>query len=99
MPSIYTLKQPTSVAEPQPTPVPTPQITNTLLAGKIEGMSELTTAKLSYNGFLQSADGNIPFLTKKTFFMTYHADVKVALIYLPSKLKFPIPQLPLLFLL
>ena len=75
--SIYTLKQPTSVAEPQPTPVPTPQITNTLLAGKIEGMSELTTAKLSYNGFLQSADGNIPFLTKKTFFMTYHADVKV----------------------
>lgn len=33
--SIYTLKQPTSVAEPQPTPVPTPQITNTLLAGKL----------------------------------------------------------------
>jgi len=53
--SIYTLKQPTSVVEPQSTPVPTPQITNTLLAGKIEGMSELTTAKLSYNGFLQSA--------------------------------------------
>lgn len=75
--SIYTLKQPADTTEPQPTPVATPQITSTLLAGKIEGMSELTTAKLSYNGFLQSADGNIPFLTKKTFFMTYHADVKV----------------------
>ncbi len=75
--SIYILKQPSSVVEPQSTPVPTPQITNTLLAGKIEGMSELTTAKLSYNGFLQSADGSIPFLTKKTFFMTYHADIKV----------------------
>ena len=39
-------------------------------------VSELTTAKLTYNGLVYYSDGSIPLLTQKSFTMTYRAEVR-----------------------
>ena len=44
-----------------------PEITNTFISEKLEAVSELTTAKLTYTGLVRYTEGNIPFLTKKEF--------------------------------
>ncbi len=55
-----------------------PEITDTLIAEKVEEAGELTTARLTYNGILHYEDGSIPFLTRKAFFMVYRAEVTAA---------------------
>jgi len=53
----------------------TPRVTNELVVAKLEAASELTTAKLTYNGLLRYEEEGIPFLTEKAFFMVYTAQV------------------------
>ena len=53
-----------------------PQITSTFISDKLEMVSELTTARLTYNGLVYYSDGSIPLLTQKSFTMTYRAEVR-----------------------
>lgn len=53
-----------------------PTLSSTFISEKLEKVSELTTAKLTYNGLVQYTDGKVPFLTKKAFSMIYRAEVK-----------------------
>ena len=56
-----------------------PEITNTFIGEKLEAVSELTTAKLTYTGLVRYTEGNIPFLTKKEFNMLYRAGVRAGI--------------------
>ena len=56
-----------------------PDVTNTFIGSRLESVSELTTAKLTYNGLIRYEDGEIPILTKKSFSMIYRAEVKAGI--------------------
>lgn len=56
-----------------------PTITTELIASKLEAVSELTTAQLTYNGLLHYEEGTIPFLTRNAFFMIYCAEVEAGI--------------------
>ena len=56
-----------------------PDISNELVASKLEAVSELTTARLTYNGLLHYEEGKVPLLTKKAFFMVYCAEVEAGI--------------------
>ena len=43
---------------------------------KLEGISELATAKLTMKGIIHVEDGKIPLINKKEFYMIYRASVK-----------------------
>lgn len=49
-----------------------PKITNSYISNRLEKASELTSAKLTYNGIIHYTDGNIPFLTKKEILMVWY---------------------------
>lgn len=53
-----------------------PAITNELVVQKLEAVSELTAARLTYKGLLTFEEGEIPLLTKKAFFMEYLAEIE-----------------------
>ena len=55
------------------------KISNEVIVEKLEAVSELTTARLTFNGLLHYEEGKISFLTKKAFFMTYVAEVKAGI--------------------
>lgn len=48
----------------------------TYIGDKLESISELATAKMTYNGIIHFTDGKIPFITKKEFYMSYRVSVK-----------------------
>lgn len=52
-----------------------PELTNELVASKLQPASELTVAHLTYRGLLHYEEGKVPFITKKAFFMVYEAEV------------------------
>lgn len=52
-----------------------PQITTSYITGKIDSVSELTTADLAYQGIVMYSDGTVPLLTQKSFAMTYTAHI------------------------
>ncbi len=54
-------------------------ISSRFIGDKLESMSELTTAKMTYNGIVEYTDGNIPFVNKKAFLMIYRAEVEAGL--------------------
>lgn len=56
-----------------------PEITNSFISDKLEAASELTAAKLTYNGLVRYSEGSIPFITKKEFSMIYRAEVKAGI--------------------
>lgn len=56
-----------------------PEITNSFISDKLEAASELTSAKLTYNGLIRYSEGSIPFITKKEFSMIYRAEVKAGI--------------------
>lgn len=56
-----------------------PEITNSFISDKLEAASELTSAKLTYNGLVRFSEGSIPFITKKEFSMIYRAEVKAGI--------------------
>ncbi|MHB8130451.1 MAG: DUF4230 domain-containing protein [Mobilitalea sp.] len=80
-----------------------PVITNTLISDKLEEVSELTSAKLTYNGLIHYTDGKIPILTKKAFLMTYRAEVEAGIVLSEvdinvtvSNVKITIPEIKIL---
>jgi len=56
-----------------------PQITSAMLAQKLEGASDLTSARLTYQGVIHYDDGGIPFLTQKKYTMVYSAEVEAGI--------------------
>ena len=46
------------------------------VGNKLESISELATAKLTYNGIIHFEEGKIPILTKKEFWMAYRVSLK-----------------------
>ncbi len=52
------------------------EITIDYVSKKLENISQLATAEMTYNGLLTVTEGNIPFITKKGFSMVYTAYVK-----------------------
>ena len=53
-----------------------PELTSAFVSGKLEAVSELTTARLTYTGLIKYSEGKIPFLTKNSFSMIYTARVR-----------------------
>ena len=49
------------------------------VTGKLDTISELTTAELTYTGLIRYEDGDIPILTKKGFSMIYTATAKAGI--------------------
>lgn len=56
-----------------------PEITASFISNKLEAVSELISAKLTYQGIIQYKDGNVPFFTQKEFLMVYGATVKAGI--------------------
>lgn len=56
-----------------------PKITTAYISGKIESVSDLTTAELQYQGIVMYSDGNVPFLTQKGFTMIYTAHIRAGI--------------------
>lgn len=46
------------------------------ISAKLEGISELATAKMSIRGIIHVTEGKIPLINKKEFYMIYGASVK-----------------------
>lgn len=51
------------------------RIDNTSISQKVVGLNELTTAQLTYHGLVEFTEGNVRFINKKEFLMTYTAKV------------------------
>ena len=56
-----------------------PELTSSFINGKLEAVSELTTAKLTYTGLIKYSEGSIPFLTRNSFSMIYTATVRAGI--------------------
>lgn len=56
-----------------------PMVDVSYVTGKLDVISELTTAELTYTGLVKYEDGEIPFLTKKGFSMIYTATAKAGI--------------------
>lgn len=56
-----------------------PEISKSFISNKLEAASELTSAKMTYNGLIRYSDGKIPWLTKKAYTMTYRAELKAGI--------------------
>lgn len=52
-----------------------PTVDAAVISQEIREMSELVTAELSYHGLVRVTDGQIPYLTRKSFGMIYTADI------------------------
>ena len=53
-----------------------PQIDVAYIGNKLESISELATAKMTYNGIIHFEEGKIPLITKKEFYMSYRVSMK-----------------------
>ena len=58
---------------------PEPVIDSQFISAKLNEASDLTTAELTYNGLVTYTDGNIPFITQKSFTMIYSAEVRAGI--------------------
>lgn len=56
-----------------------PELTSAFVSGKLEAVSELTTARLTYTGLIKYSEGKIPFLTQNSFSMIYTAKVRAGI--------------------
>ncbi len=56
-----------------------PELTSAFVSGKLEAVSELTNARLTYTGLIKYSEGKIPFVTKNSFSMIYTAKVRAGL--------------------
>lgn len=56
-----------------------PELTSSFINGRLEAVSELTTAKLTYTGLIKYSEGKIPFLTQNSFSMIYTASVRAGM--------------------
>lgn len=55
------------------------EITIEYINKKLENISELSTAEMTYNGIYTVVEGNIPFITETGFTMVYSAEVKAGI--------------------
>lgn len=55
------------------------EISADFIGQKLELLSELVTAKMTYQGVVEYTDGNIPFLTQKECLMVYQAEAKASI--------------------
>lgn len=53
-----------------------PTVSAAFIATQLSECSDLATAKIHYNGLVHYEDGDIPLINKKTFSMTYQAEVR-----------------------
>ena len=53
-----------------------PQIDVLYIGNKLEAISELAAAKMTYNGIIHFEEGKIPLITKKEFYMSYRVSMK-----------------------
>ncbi|SEP91585.1 Protein of unknown function [Lachnospiraceae bacterium NE2001] len=53
-----------------------PRITSYQVTERLEGVSELTTQKIIYQGYIHYEEGSIPFIDKKSYSMTYTAEIE-----------------------
>ena len=58
---------------------PEVSITSTTVSQKLEEVSDLTTEKIVYQGYIHYEDGDIPFITKKSYTMTYTAEIEAGI--------------------
>ncbi len=56
-----------------------PVVTNSFIDSKLDAISNLTTAELSYNGIIRYEEGDIPLINKKGFVMKYFAQIKAGI--------------------
>ena len=56
-----------------------PEITTAGIEARIQNISELAGAKLTYRGLITYSEGDIPILTKKGFSMIYTADIRAGI--------------------
>lgn len=56
-----------------------PELTSAFVSGKLEAVSELTTARLTYTGLIKYSEGKIPILTQNSFSMIYTAKVRAGI--------------------
>ena len=47
-----------------------PEITSAFISSKIEEVSDLTAAEMTYNGIIYYKEGDIPFITQKSYNMS-----------------------------
>ena len=57
-----------------------PKVTAMTVSQKLERISELATEKLLYHGYIHHEEGTIPFINKKSYIMTYDAEVKAGVL-------------------
>jgi hypothetical protein len=53
-----------------------PSVSAAFIETQLSECSDLATAKMHYNGLVHYEDGDIPLINKKTFSMTYQAEVR-----------------------
>lgn len=56
-----------------------PELTSSFISAKMEAVSELTTARLTYTGLIKYSEGRIPLLTQNSFSMIYTAKVRAGI--------------------
>ena len=55
------------------------RITSYQVAQRLEEASDLTTEKMIYSGVIHYEEGDIPFITKKSYSMTYKAEIEAGI--------------------
>ena len=56
-----------------------PRITSYEVTERLESVSELTTQKIIYQGYIHYEEGSIPFIDKKSYSMTYTAEIEAGI--------------------
>ena len=56
-----------------------PEITSAFVSSKIEEVSDLTSAEMTYNGVIYYKEGDIPYITQKSYTMSYTAEVRAGI--------------------
>ncbi len=64
-----------------------PELTNAMVFDKLKAVSNLTTAQLSYNGIIRFEEGDIPFINKKSFIMTYFGEIHAGIDLAEARIK------------
>lgn len=56
-----------------------PEITSAFISSKIDEVSDLTSAEMTYNGVIYYKEGDIPFITQKSYTMSYTAEIRAGI--------------------
>ena len=56
-----------------------PEITSAFISSKIDEVSDLTSSEMTYNGVIYYKEGDIPFITQKSYTMSYTAEIRAGI--------------------